>query len=787
MDLLTRIPGRVSLRFLALLLTFGWSVSATAQTTFVPNPSFAPQWEAYPALNQVTALASAYDRIFAATTGGVFVYAPESGDIQRFTTVDGLYGVGATAIVFDGAANAVWVGYGDGVLDRIDLAAATVTTIFDIARATQYTDRGVRRLRLYDDRLYAATGFGIVEMNPATGIVRDMYPRLGTLGNAIAVRDVIEAPLPTGTLGVWAASEGGVARAPREGANLREPGAWTVESGPTNALSLKVFDGRLYAGAGDGLHERDASGNWTRVFATAFGVRHLVVAEGRLVALDPFALWVRHDDGSFARRVAGSEYLDLRAFTLGPGAVLWAGDFQQGLFAPRDLEPLFNTALEIERSVVPEGPWSNLPVGIAYGRDGALWASFSGAMGRLGIGRLQDGRWVNYGADTGDIAGASYALWSAFVHPDGTFWAGSDGDGVTAVTPEGTPVTYRQNNSTLTNAAGIPNFVVVRGLAADREGDMWVVNPYTNTRLHRRDTNGQWTHVPLPAGVPSAVRLDRLIIDRFGQKWFTARFLQGNIGTGIAVLSADNERLNYLSGAGSGGVGLPDATVNAVVEDLDGRIWLGTARGLGLIFAPGSAFVGDAASLVTWPITTTEEGGAAFFLRDLAINDIAVDPGNGKWLASNDGSWLINPAGNQVQMHFTTQNSPLVSNVVRVVAVDPMTGRVMFATDQGLISYAGEARGPAAGIETLRAAPNPFRVDQHANGVLISGLVAETTVRIMSATGYVVARLDARGGTVRWNGRDDRTGEPVRSGVYIIAATGTDGQGTAFGKVAVIH
>ena len=47
--------------------------------------------------------------------------------------------------------------------------------------------------------------------------------------------------------------------------------------------------------------------------------------------------------------------------------------------------------------------------------------------------------------------------------------------------------------------------------------------------------------------------------------------------------------------------------------------------------------------------------------------------------------------------------------------------------------------------------------------------------------------VDARGGSVRWDGRDERTGEPVTSGVYLVAAVAADGEETAHGKVAVIR
>jgi hypothetical protein len=50
----------------------------------------------------------------------------------------------------------------------------------------------------------------------------------------------------------------------------------------------------------------------------------------------------------------------------------------------------------------------------------------------------------------------------------------------------------------------------------------------------------------------------------------------------------------------------------------------------------------------------------------------------------------------------------------------------------------------------------------------------------------VVAQFPTRGGRVRWDGRD-RNSELVPSGVYLIVAVGKNGEGIAYGKVAIIR
>ena len=204
-----------------------------------------------------------------------------------------------------------------------------------------------------------------------------------------------------------------------------------------------------------------------------------------------------------------------------------------------------------------------------------------------------------------------------------------------------------------------------------------------------------------------------------------------------------------------------------------------------LVEWPASAFGGDA-SLVQ-PQWARTADGADYLLRDLDIRDIAVDPSGQKWLASTTGAWLLNADGNAVLREYNQDNAPLFSDNIVAVAVDETTGRVYLATESGLLSVEGEARAPVSAVQDLTVAPSPYRPDQHAQGVLISGLVAETTVRVLTLDGQVVATLAGRGGSVRWDGRDDRTGELARSGVYLVAAVAENGQGTAYGKIAVLR
>ncbi|HYE94832.1 MAG TPA: hypothetical protein VD962_01375, partial [Rubricoccaceae bacterium] len=538
---------------------------------------------------------------------------------------------------------------------------------------------------------------------------------------------------------------------------------------------------------------RTETGAWEPTFFTGSEILDLIARDDRILGVGPFAVYVWKP---------GEYFLDLdlrgaenhRAFTEGPGGTLWVGDFRRGLLEVPPLpEADGPVAVDPVQVVMPSGPALNTPFDVDVGDDGTLWVGFEASRGFAALSRLTPvGAWTSFESLDPSLDIARTTFLTVTAGPDGTCYAASFGDGLTVVPPAGPPFTYRSNNSTLQSVVGTNNFIVIGQALPDAQGQLWVTNRGAANPLHVRLADGTWHALPYPPGLPTTVYLDQLVFDEFGQLWSNTPSRTGPNGQGLAVvntgadpISPADDRALHIGGAGTNGVGLPNEEVNVVAYDLDGILWIGTERGLASIASPGSAFGGDPA--LVQPVWARTPDGTSYFLRDLWINDIAVDPAGQKWIASTAGAWLINAEGDTALRTFTAENSPLFSDNVLAVDVDPTTGRVYFATDRGLLSFDAEAIQPAPQAGDLHVAPSPFRPVEHPNGVLITGLVAETTIRILTPDGQVVAALDARGGSVRWDGRDTRTGEVVGSGVYLVAASGVNGEGTAYGKIAVLR
>jgi hypothetical protein len=175
-------------------------------------------------------------------------------------------------------------------------------------------------------------------------------------------------------------------------------------------------------------------------------------------------------------------------------------------------------------------------------------------------------------------------------------------------------------------------------------------------------------------------------------------------------------------------------------------------------------------------------------LNDQVITDIIVDGANNKWLATADsGVFYVSPNGQETIFHFTTDNSPLPSNTLQSVAIDPETGSVYFGTVRGMVSFDGTSTAPADNLENVLIYPNPVRPGFNGN-VRIEGLTARTNVKITDLVGNLVYEENTTGGSIEWDttafGR-----HKVASGVYLLLITGPpeEKQETTIEKVMIIR
>ncbi len=781
------------------LLHVAFAVSAIC---WIAGPAAAQdgRWTSHTSMRQITDVSASSDAIWAATTGGVFRYLVESGEMSSFTASDGLHNVQTQAIAYDPVRNLVWIGYRSGVIDRLDPETGTIRTFRDIERADRFSSREIHSLLVRGDSVFVATSFGLVVFDPVRNEVRDTYSQLGTIDPGTAVYDAAIAPGPDGAPTFWLATNNGIAHAPLSTANLQDPSSWTVEQiglPSAETRSIAAFDGTIYVGTMQDMARRESDGGFTGLGRTNSAVFDLLEVDGRLIGAERFDLVVV-DTGGESGMVDFEPFTNPISLVHGPDGLLWVGDAQGGLVA---VEPPSRTQAVVDvvrGEVYPSGPYDNLFTEMQVDHLGNLWVAGEPEL-RTGFSRFDpSGQWTNYVAQFVPEFGGSDFSESIHADAEGNVWAGSEGNGLVQILADGSVRRFGQENSTLSPALGTNDFILVGGIASDEQGNVWVTNRASEVQLHVYDQTGEWTPITqIQCGgfSSSTSTLNEIFIDSFGQKWVQV-IDRANLRRviGLIVLDTngtptdtDDDVCNYFSGEGAGGQGLPGAAVTSVKEDRDGLIWIGTENGLAYMINNGIV-AGDPSAAPIWPQLADRTQGT-FLLSGIKINDIAVDPANKLWVATDEGVSVVQQVegGYELLETFTDRNSPLFSNVVVAIEIDPSNGRAYMATDQGLISYESGSIAASEQVEDLKVYPNPVRIqDGNEPSIFVDGLIDETDLRVVTLDGEVVARMETRGGRAQWNGRD-LTGDFVPSGVYLVIAVGSNGEGAAYGKVAVIR
>ncbi|HEY9008497.1 MAG TPA: T9SS type A sorting domain-containing protein, partial [Ohtaekwangia sp.] len=206
--------------------------------------------------------------------------------------------------------------------------------------------------------------------------------------------------------------------------------------------------------------------------------------------------------------------------------------------------------------------------------------------------------------------------------------------------------------------------------------------------------------------------------------------------------------------------------------DRDGLVWVGTDIGVAYFFDPSS----DAVK----PIYDSR-----FLLRDDKVTAIAIDGGNRKWMGTERGVWLFNATGEALVYNFTTDNSPLLSNVIKDIEIDEQTGEVFFATDKGIVSFRSDATASTGSFETVKIFPNPV-TSTFSGSVGIKGLATDAVVKITDISGKLIWQTQANGGTATWNVQD-YNGRRAATGIYLVFAATADGAESVVGKIAVVE
>ena len=353
---------------------------------------------------------------------------------------------------------------------------------------------------------------------------------------------------------------------------------------------------------------------------------------------------------------------------------------------------------------------------------------------------------------------------------DSDLFSASFRDGIVNLSPSRTLIDDNTQGSTLQRQNGSLNITAL----AVEGSSIWVANYGFDNSIHKwnLETN---TWEAFSFGFDQAKYPTDILVLPNGDKWVS---LDANRGGGVLVFNETSGQNRYLTTSGGQG-GLPGRDVTSMVLDDNNFLWVGTNTGIAFFPNPTTILEGRSVSA---SIPIFENG---FLLRNEFISAIAVDPGNRKWVGTaSNGIWLFSETGEELVYHFTEENSPLLTNEISDIEVNPVNGEVFIGTSKGLVSFRSDATSGQDSHSNVKAFPNP--VNRDFDGVVtISGLVDSALVKITDSSGKLIREIRAQGSTAIWDATD-YNGRRVQTGVYLVFSSSADGTETYVSKIAII-
>ena len=351
---------------------------------------------------------------------------------------------------------------------------------------------------------------------------------------------------------------------------------------------------------------------------------------------------------------------------------------------------------------------------------------------------------------------------------------------------------YNKDNSILQSATTSNRYVKVETVLFDKAGNLWLTqSEVASNSLLCITKDGEWKtfpHSELLYNSKTLSSLQSLFCDSRGLIWFVNNHYYK---PSFYCYDPQTDQLiqAFTSFNNQDGITYGEETYypRAIAEDLDGNIWIGTSIGLFIIEAANIYTSGTNVMQVKVPRNDGTDL-ADYLLANANITALAIDGAGRKWVGTaNTGAYLISKDNLEEVHHFTFENSPLLSNNIESITINPETGEVYFGTDRGLCSYMGDATDAAVDMvkDDVYAFPNP--VPSSYNGLItVRGLTFDADVKILTVDGRLVHQGRSNGGTFTWNGCD-LSGRRVASGVYMIATATSEGKSGVVCKIAIVH
>ena len=379
------------------------------------------------------------------------------------------------------------------------------------------------------------------------------------------------------------------------------------------------------------------------------------------------------------------------------------------------------------------------------------------------------------------------------------YYVGSFWEGLYKVKDGKTISQYNPENSTLRESWGCR----VNAIKFDKENNLWCTNEVINTtepslhilpaKARKKETTTAEDWIPIIISEFYAAKDVQILICKKSNMIFLC---DGKWGGNIIAYdtkgtydkTSDDTYLAWSSFVDQDGKNFDYDYACALVEDKNGRVWLGTSNGIIEISNPKNA-TNPSMTVNRLKVPRNDGTNYADYLLDAVhVTSISVDNSNRKWIGTmNNGVYLVSETGNQIIEHFTSENSLHPGGATYCVYAHPLNNSVFMGTENGLVEYSSTSSPAKEDFSEIYAYPNPVK-PEYTGLITIKGLMDNSLVKIADSAGNVFYTTRSEGGMAIWDGCDVY-GNRVKTGVYFVfASQNADDQGEgAVTKILIIN
>ncbi|MDG1328370.1 MAG: two-component regulator propeller domain-containing protein [Flavobacteriaceae bacterium] len=760
------------------------SIIAVMQVFFLQAQNFENNWTGYFSYASLKSISQGNDKIYAAAENSIFIYDLSTQETETISTINGLSGKEITTAYYSENYGLYVVGYKNGLIEIVIDGDENILKVVDIREKLTIPpdSKQINHFYEYNDKLYISTGYGISVYNMGTLEFGDTY-YIGDLGGQIAVTQTTVF----GDLIYASTSNNGIKSALVNDENIIDYQEWTTSS-LGGYKGIQTLGTELYVLNNTNiLFKQDSDLGFIEIDSFSSSVIDFGVQSNILTITTENTVQAFEEGYNLLAEVNNLMGYD---YTLQSGFyfnnIFYLGTSTLGMLVVPESP---QEALQ----VLPAGPLYNQPFSIDAS-PGQLWVSYGDVdltfnpfpLTRKGISNFKNEAWKNIKYDSlidqlgvNDVNDLVYVK----INPENPFvsYMSSYQKGLLKLNGQEPSILYNETNSPMDIALeNEDEGIRVYGADFDREQNLWFVQSKIDNGLLKLTPDGQFQTIDISniIDAESELALSKVAVSRTGYVFF------GAVENGLIGYNPTTNQFNKI-GEGLGSGNLPTTDIKALVFDNQNRLWIGTRKGLRVLYSVGSFFE-SGAETDAQPIIILEDGVPQELLFLQSITDIEVDGSNNKWISTaTSGVFYLSSNGQETLFRFTSDNSPLPSDNVLDIAIDDSSGKVYFATNDGLVAFNGTSTAARDDLENVYAFPNPVRPNFTGN-VTIKGLTAKANVKITDITGNLVFETTSEGGSVQW----DTTAfgkYKVASGVYLILITSDDNLQTKVAKIMIIR